>query len=234
MFPRSNAPPLASQLTTLDERRASVQNNRLGAMYADYLKAIGLDKGVLRSLEWLGGELTGDDDLVERFHAARDSVDCDELMRVSGPMSIDDLEYLLAKEALCSLFDALVDLETGMLAPAVELEAQAAKLNRESTDKVWTVEELDRQQREKLRERHLTPPYYWSEIEAVLASPTRAPHDHPKPDEELRCLECLEPMEWIWFRSGAGTWKMLCGREGWTPICRACHTWRACRIGILS
>lgn len=203
-------------------------------MTAFYLKAIGLDQGTLRSLEWLEGELAGDEDLIERFHLAREAIDTEALLRRCAPGDIDSFEYHLAAEALRSLFDPLVDFENGYLSLMKDLEAEAAKHNAQTRGQKVTAEELDREQREQHRQRHLTPPYAWSEIEAVLAAPRDAPYGHPKPDEILRCLQCFQPMEWIWFRSSAATSQMLCGREGWTPICRACRMWRACRIGILS
>mgnify|MGYP000844806671 FL=1 len=203
-------------------------------MNAFYLKAIGLDQGVLRSLEWLEGELAGDEDLIERFHFAREAIDTEALLWTHAPKDIDSFEGRLAEAALRSLFDPLVDFESGFLSPMNDLEAEAVKHNAKSSGRKITAGELDREQRERHRQRHFTPPFGWSEIEAVLADLRDAPDGHPKPGEILRCLQCFQPMEWIWFRSSAATSQMLCGREGWTPICRACRTWRACRIGILS
>jgi len=75
---------------------------------------------------------------------------------------------------------------------------------------------------------HHGPPFSWEEIETVL-SDNPASADHP-PRDNPKCLDCLQPMEWIYFQSSSKTWEMLCGSAGWTPICKNCKTWRACRV----
>lgn len=83
-------------------------------------------------------------------------------------------------------------------------------------------------------DREYTPPYDWSEIEANLAHRSRAPQRSPRPVERPPCPSCQQPMRWIYFRSDDRTWELECGFAGWTPICRKCRTWRACRVEIMS
>jgi len=83
-------------------------------------------------------------------------------------------------------------------------------------------------------DREYTPPYDWSEIEENFASPKRAPRRSPRPEDRPLCPSCQKPMRWIYFRSHPATWESLCGCAGWTPICRKCHTWRACQMTIIS
>jgi hypothetical protein len=82
-------------------------------------------------------------------------------------------------------------------------------------------------------DREYTPPYDWSEIEENLAARKQAPRRNPRPVQRPPCPRCHNPMRWIYFSTHPDTWENLCGREGWTPICRECRTWRACQMTII-
>ena len=88
-----------------------------------------------------------------------------------------------------------------------------------------TVEDLRRDEEELNWRDHHGPPYSWGEIEAQLG---RGEPDgvEEQPEQRPKCLECLQPMEWMYYKDEPESWIS----SGWTAICRGCHTWRACRI----
>ncbi len=191
-----------------------------------YFKATGLDSGQKRSLEWFGNEPLGDPDLVERFAKA--------LQTVRETSAEDIGEPALVETALRSLFDELLDFEKTWFQTPAELDETVRRHNSNSASTPVTALELDRRQREDHFRQHFGPPYEWEEIEECLAPGRRAPRGKLKPEFRPKCLVCLCPMDWIYFRSSPETWELECGRAGWTPICRQCKTWRACEVTMMS
>lgn len=191
-----------------------------------YYKATGLESGQKRSLEWFNRQPLGDPDLVERFAKA--------LRTLRETSAGDPHDPALVETALRSLFDELIDFERTWFQTPSELEEAARRLNASSPGTPVTAAELDRKQSEEHLSQHFCPPYDWDEIEACLALRRRAPRRSVRPEFRPKCLACLRPMDWIYFRSSPETWELECGRAGWTPICRKCKTWRACEVAMMS
>jgi len=63
---------------------------------------------------------------------------------------------------------------------------------------------------------HKGPPFSWDEIEDSMKRKSHSAKGRTRPDDTPKCLECLQPMEWIYFESPPGTWKHLCRCAGWT------------------
>ncbi|MCL4218168.1 MAG: hypothetical protein KJ052_14355 [Candidatus Hydrogenedentes bacterium] len=208
--------------------------------WVDRITVTGLENGRKRTFDWIDGELVGDDDLKARFQKKWDAVDHKKFRKSVRKDSRKNWPFFLAQKLLPHLFEETLDLHKRYVETREALQKEVDEINADPDREPTTVEEL-----EKLREEHNGPPYAWEEIEACLSgqeirvdeipaisimgrfdddTPDGSPRDTPK------CLECLQPMEWIWFVSDPWTWKHLCGRAGWTAICRKCKTWRACRV----
>ena len=197
----------------------------------------GLQNGHKRTLSWTkGGELSGDEDLKIRFRKAWDAAD-QEAFRLSLKKQVRaHFRVHLAASLLRQLCDETLDLEWARVSTPEELQQTADAWNARSEirgeGRPHTAEEVRRREAEDCHAQHCSPPYRWDEIEAALAD---VPDPSvPFPEDMPRCLECLRPMEWVWFASHPDTWEMECGRAGWTPICRACKTWRACRVVMMN
>ena len=195
---------------------------------------IALEEDRKRTLVWRkGGELIGDDDLKIRFQQAWDARD-QEAFRLSLPKQIRaHFRVELAGEILHGLCAETLDLVRGWASTPEELQRTADDWNaRGERLEPFTAEEIGRLEEERQSSDHNRPPYSCEEIEPLLDVPAGA--DGPPPEDSPKCLECFRPMEWIWFVSDPVTWEMLCGRAGWTPVCRQCKSWRACRVIMMN
>lgn len=196
-------------------------------------KVTGFEGGRKRVLVWLDGELTGDEDLKARFLKLWNGADHEAYRAGLKEFAQPYWQSCLAEEILQNLFTETLDFEVGRVSTLEELQAWADKWNSHGlSDHHYTAEDMRRIEEDDNRRNHQGPPFRWSEITASLRRKTRPLGSPPK--DTPRCLECLQPMEWVWFRSSARTWQMLCGRAGWTPICRKCKTWRRCRVTIMN
>jgi hypothetical protein len=171
------------------------------------ITVIGLEDGRKRTLIWEDGALSGDDDLISRFKQSWDAADHQKYRHAAD----DDWGEELAKEILSGLFAETLDIERAWISTPKRLQEWADAWNsHKDQDHHYTAEEM----------REIEAKQNWPAPEHA----SQPPADFPK------CLDCLQPMEWIWFSSSPWTWQHLCGRAGWTPICRACKSWRACRV----
>ncbi|MCI0491035.1 MAG: hypothetical protein L0229_30970 [Blastocatellia bacterium] len=201
-------------------------------MEATRYTVIGLENGRKRTLVWLDGELIGDDDLKTRFLKAWDSVDHEAYCRKLEEPYQEYWTTYLAEEILQTIFEETLDFEHGIVSTPERLQEWADAWNRHGGNHYYTAEEMRQIEEEENRSQHQGPPYSWKEIEEVLKRRSKPASDPPK--DRPKCLECLQPMEWIYFKSSPETWKMLCGRAGWTAICRKCKVWRACRVELMN
>ena len=176
----------------------------------DKITVTGLENGQKRVFEWVEGELMGDDDLKARFQEKWDAADQKKFRNSLPPNVRKEWPRRLALKLLPALFSETLDFHDHLS-----------------------------------YEKHNTPPYRWEEIEECLAGQEipvgetpaisiMGTFDDDTPEDTPKCLECLQPMEWIWFKSHPWTWKNLCGRAGWTAICRKCKSWRACRVTMMN
>lgn len=174
----------------------------------------------------------GDDDLKVRFQRAWDSVNHEQYRRKLEKLYQEYWATYLAKEILQTIFEEMLDFERGTVSTPKRLQEWADAWNSHGGDHHYTVEEMRQIEEDDNWRNHHGPPYSWDEIHEVLKNkPT--PNSEP-PEDEPKCLGCLQPMEWIWFKSSPSTWQHLCGCAGWTAICRKCKTWRACREEIMN
>jgi hypothetical protein len=203
-------------------------------MSSEFHTVLGLENGVKRKLIWAEGELIGDADLKSRFLKAWHSIDHQEYQRsLQGDWRLECWRSSLAKELLAGLFEEMLDLESARVSTTEELQKRADSRNAHRVGKKPHTAEDMRKEEEKLNwNEHHGPPYSWDEIKGMLSKPLDPPGDAPK--DHPKCLECLLPMEWIWFSSSPWTWKHLCGRAGWTAICKKCKSWRACRVDVMN
>ncbi|WP_299425708.1 hypothetical protein [uncultured Meiothermus sp.] len=195
-------------------------------------KVTGLEGGRKRVLIWLDGALTGDENLKERFPELWNRTDHQAYQAGLQEYEQPYWQSRLARDLLQNLFAETLDFETGRVLTDAELQAWADQWNGYGGDRHHTIEDMRQIEEEDNQNLHQGPPYHWEEIAASLRRKSE-PLD-PPPAHTLKCLECLQPMEWIWFRNSPRTWQMLCGRAGWTPICRRCKTWRRCRVSIMN
>ena len=219
--------------------------------------ATGLENGRNRTLTWLDGELTGDDDLQARFRQAWDAADHrafkERLRQVAlnvtarvNPISLTPerrrslrripkawWHQRLAEDILRSLFAEILDFESADVMTPMELQEWADAWNsHKGATRHHTLEDMQRIHEKDLWNSHHGPPYEWKEIARSLRGRRKPPHDAP--EDRPKCMECLQPMEWIWFTSSRKTWEMPCGRAGWTAICRPCRSWRACDVSVMN
>ena len=180
-----------------------------------------------------GGELTGDDDLKGRFQQAWEAAD-QEKFRLSLDKQVRaHFRAHLAADILRRMCPETLGLQWAQVSMPGELEQTAQAWNARQKGSSYTAEDVRWVEEENIRLAHCGPPYSWEEVEETLSEQTQPGKDEA-PSDIPKCLECLEPMEWLWFSSPSDTWEMECGRAGWTPVCRACRTWRACRIVIMN
>lgn len=198
-------------------------------------RVTGLENGQKRILEWMEGELRGDDDLKDRFQRMWSSLNHEAYRKKLPEYRREDWAEDLVKELLAKVFEETLDFETAHISTSQRLQEWADAWNSHGGDHHYTVDEMREIEEHDNWAHHHGPPYEWREIEAVLAGKVKVdeatgqpPEDHPK------CLECLAPMEWIYFSSSPQTWRDSCGRAGWTAICKACKTWRPCRVSVMN
>jgi hypothetical protein len=193
----------------------------------------GLENGDKRTLAWTkGGELVGDADLQTRFRQAWEATDQETFRLSLDKHNRAHFRVYLAESILKNLCQETLDLEWSEFHSSDELQAIADKWNAGQDKRRYTADEVRVHLEESAGQNHHGPPYAWEEIEAMFDAPGQ-PMAFPPPDTP-RCLECLRPMEWLWFSSDPETWEMMCGRAGWVPICRECKTWRACRVTLMN
>ena len=198
---------------------------------------IGLEDGRKHTISWTkGGELSGDADLQTRFRQAWEAAG-HEAFRLSLDKQVRaHFRSYLAEKVLRQLCGETLDLELARVSTPEELQQTAEAWNAHSKSRgegcPHTAEEVRRREADDCHAQHCSPPYCWDEIETALAEVPDP--SMPFPEDTPRCLDCLSPMEWVCFASHPDTWEMECGRAGWTPICRACRTWRACRVVVMN
>ena len=213
----------------------AVKGVKHGVMHNRIL-AIGLEEGRKREVIWdEHGYLLGDADLQARFENAWCTTPWGhqpwEVPRDNDFEDMADAERYArqrtAEGILRGLFPELLDLERYLYFTPEELEALAAQLTARHPDQPpVTVAMLEQRGLRDRRTMHLQPVSEWERIVPWLDRP-------PPPEEKLpavpppRCLECLTPMEWVWYSSPAGAWAARVGREGFVPVCRPCRTLRA-------
>ncbi len=192
-----------------------------------------LENGEKRKLVWIkGGELSGDEHMKLRFQRIWDATD-QEAYRLSLDKRVrSHFRVELAAHILRYLCNETLLLERAQVSTPEELQRVADVWNGCSDGCIYTADDVRLAEEENIQRSQTGPPYSWSEIEEMLTDAAQPceppPMDHPK------CPECLLPMEWIWFSSPTETWDMLCGRAGWTAVCRPCKSWRPCRVAIMN
>jgi len=199
-----------------------------------HVTGIGLLGGEKDSLRWDGDKLSGPEVLKQRCLAYLSSLSQqDILVALNREANTHRCRIHFFEEAVSRSFDEVLDLYTERFESPEILAKRAAAWNAHGGDRHWTVEDLVEMEKEENWNLHHGPPFSWDEIEDCLSG-KQYPSPCPPPTDRPRCLDCLDPMEWIWFSSSAGTWELSCGRAGWTPICRKCRTWRRCDEMVIS
>ncbi|WP_395736429.1 hypothetical protein [Prosthecobacter sp.] len=198
-------------------------------------RVIGLEKGAKRILEWFEGELIGDADLKDRFQKMWDAVDHRKYCKKLPEHLRESWTYYLVEELLGKVVEETLDLERAHISTEQRLQEWADAWNSHGGDRHYTIDDMRKMEEDQNWSNHHGPPYEWREIEAVLSGKIKAfGNAGQPPDDYPKCLECLAPMEWIYFSSSPETWAGECGRAGWTAICKKCKTWRPCRISVMN
>ena len=199
-----------------------------------HVTGIGLVGGEKDTLRWDGDKLSGPEVLKDRCLAFLSSLSQpDILVALNSKFHAHRCRLNFIEDAIRRSFDELLDLYTERFESPEILAKRAEAWNAHGGDRHWTLEDLQSMEIEDNRKRHQGPPYSWDEIEDCL-SEKQQPLPCPPPVNLPKCISCLDHMEWIWFCSSSWTWQHLCGRAGWTPICRKCKTWRPCDEMVIS
>lgn len=201
----------------------------------------GLEAGRKRFLVWLEGELSGDEDLKTRFLDLWNAVDHQAYEAAQPEHNRPYWQDRLTRDLLGQIFAETLDFRIDQVSTPERLQEWANAWNAHpNPTRHWTAQDMQKIEEENNERHHRGPPYSWEEIlksqrrkgqpkaPILLYLPSKEPGDAPK------CLECLKPMEWIWYCSSPRTWKMLGGSAGWTAICRKCKTWRRCQEQIIN